>query len=54
MVWLLKGRKDIHLQIPCSGPKHKYCNSHKKIFKQGPQTKQTNLQEKGQTQSEES
>ena len=45
--WLLKGREGIHLQIPHNGPKHKYCNSRRKIHKRGPQTKQTNFQEKG-------
>ena len=31
--WLLKGKEDIHLEIPCDNLKQRYCNSHKKTCK---------------------
>ena len=44
--WLLKGREDLHLQVPCEAPKRKYCESHRRTRKQGIKAKPTNNQGK--------
>ena len=30
---LLKGREDIHVQVPCDAPKRKFCESHRRTRK---------------------
>ena len=42
--WLLKGREDLHLQVPYEAPKRKYCESHRRTRKQGIKTKPTHIQ----------
>ena len=42
--WLLRGREDIHLQVPCDAPKCKYCESHRRTHKWGIKMKPANLQ----------